>query len=94
MNVRPGDRAICIAGPFEGEQCDIVSGGGGFTLLATSEWMDGWIVAFDQPMPWSDPSPRAPDMNEGWYPDKWLRPIRPDAAPESITTDEVLEVGA
>lgn len=27
-------------------------------------------------------------------PDSFLRPIRPDADPESITTDEVLEVGA
>lgn len=28
------------------------------------------------------------------FPDAWLHPIRPGADPESITADEVLEVGA
>lgn len=91
MNCKPGDRAECIAGAFIGEQCDVIADGGGYTHLPSGRWMHGWTVAFDRPMPWGQPSDCAPDMSEGWYPDAWLRPIRPPSQEDETETVKEME---
>lgn len=87
MNVKPGDRAIAINGPAQGTLCDVVYDGGNRIDLRDMSMCEGWICVFDRAVDWgSGTSASAPDKSEGWYPDKWLRPIRDqDGEDETLT---------
>lgn len=87
MNCKPGDIAMCVAGEFAGAVCEIIAVGPTYTRVATGIPMAGWLVEFPREMTWADRS-GAWSQREGWYPDAWLTPIRPD--PQAITRDETL----
>lgn len=75
MNCNLGDLAICVAGCFAGSECEVIAEAPAQVYLATGEETPGWIVAFSSDMPWPQMS-QPLNAAEGWYPDKWLRPLK------------------